>query len=244
MELNSPLLEHELLKYPGSVEEAERLQTKWRLYLDEHQADIPKFDPEKVRYLAGLDVSYIMRGKNEIGFACAVLWDYLHCRCVETAVVEGIVEFPYVRNLLGFREARLMVTALLQLPHRPDVLLIDGNGILHIRRFGSATHIGLVMGIPSIGVAKTRIKGFVNDSNGFLFPQDNLSESLGVLGKMEQLNPKYKPVYISPGYGIELKIALEICRACTFHERIPAPIFLADQHSRQARLRKNRENMS
>ena len=150
--------------YAGlSVQEAVALQQQLR----QQVVCDDRFDA--VQYVAGVDVSVEHQGN--LGHAAVVVLRLPDMRVEEQAVVSASVRFPYVPGLLGFREVPIVLEALNRLQRLPDVLLCDGQGIAHPRRFGLACHLGLLTDIPAIGVAKSRLCGhhaLVADERGGL----------------------------------------------------------------------------
>ncbi len=241
------LLDHELLQEHYTPEQAIALQDRWRQGLAV-QVNNPRFqpiqNPHKVRFVAGVDVSYPKTPGKVPGIASAVLWDVAAERVVTTNFATGEVSFPYVPGLLGFREARLLAQAILLLDHPFDLLMCDGHGIAHPRRFGLAVHLGAALNIPSIGIAKTPFYG-VGDwktlphtrgaKTGIYDP--TLSPSAGnkgeLLGQAVCLGDGRKPVFVSVGYRTTLEVAVEIALQSTTVHRQPEPLFLADKTSRE-----------
>jgi deoxyribonuclease V len=142
---------------------------------------------------------------------------------VEQVSIEHPVEFPYVPGLLGFREVPAALTALAQLAQLPDLLMCDGHGIAHPRRCGLACHLGLLAGIPAVGVAKSRLIGThapVGVERGAWQP---LRDGDEVIGAVLRTRPGVKPVYVSPGHGISLNTAIDAVLRCTLGYRLPEP---------------------
>jgi deoxyribonuclease V len=152
----------------------------------------------------GLDASY-GRG-DRIGWAAAVVVRRADLLPVRTSTASAPVRFPYVPGLLSFRELPLLRAALRRLPLRGAVLLVDGQGIAHPRRFGIASHLGVLLGVPSIGVAKS-----------FLAPG----------AAAVRLGARAKPVYVSPGHLCDVASAVRIVRAFSAGYRLPEPTRLA-----------------
>ncbi|MBL8661129.1 MAG: endonuclease V [Rhodospirillales bacterium] len=112
-----------------------------------------------VHSVAGVDVAYDRRGRSGVARAAVVVLTLPHLTTVETAAIAVPVDFPYVPGLLTFREAPAAIAALARLDRRPDVLLCDGQGLAHPRRLGFASHLGLFLDLPSVGVAKSVLVG-------------------------------------------------------------------------------------
>jgi|YNPMSStandDraft_2_1061718.scaffolds.fasta_scaffold33794_2 deoxyribonuclease V len=217
--------------YAGlSVQEAVALQQQLR----QQVVCDDRFDA--VQYVAGVDVSVEHQGN--LGHAAVVVLRLPDMRVEEQAVVSASVRFPYVPGLLGFREVPIVLEALNRLQRLPDVLLCDGQGIAHPRRFGLACHLGLLTDIPAIGVAKSRLCGhhaLVADERGAWVP---LYDGAEVIGAVLRSRPGTKPLYVSPGHRVSLMSAIELVLRCVTHYRLPEPTRLA-HHLISTGMRKN-----
>ncbi len=246
-DINMNPLDHELLREHYTPEEAISLQERWRQGLA-MQANNPRFpsvqNPNRIRFVAGVDVSYPKTPVNAPGVASAVVWDVAAENVVTSIFATGEASFPYIPGLLGFREARLLARAVLQRDRPVDLLLCDGHGIAHPRRFGLAVHVGVVLDIPSVGIAKTPYYG-VGDwktlprtrgaKTGIYDPAPNPPDgSKGeLLGQAVCLGDGRKPVFISAGYRTTLEVAVEVALRTTTLHRQPEPLFMADKTSRE-----------
>ncbi|MCS7261555.1 MAG: deoxyribonuclease V, partial [Anaerolineae bacterium] len=182
---------------------------------------------DRVQRVAGVDVSVGRQG--DLGHAAVVVLHLPDMQVEEQVVVSAPVRFPYVPGLLGFREVPIVLEALNRLQSLPDVLLCDGQGIAHPRRFGLACHLGLLTDIPSIGVAKSRLCGHhapVADQRGAWTP---LYDGAEVIGVALRSRPGTKPLYVSPGHRISLMSAIELVMRCVTQYRLPEPTRLAHQ---------------
>ena len=192
-------------------------------------------DPAGVRLVAAADVAYVdpPRGRWGAARAAAVVMTYPDLEPVEQRVVECPVSFPYVPGLLSFREVPAVSLALGQLTSRPGLLLVDGQGYAHPRRFGIACHLGLLAGIPTIGVAKSRLcgeHGPVPTQAGARVP---LIDNGEVIGLVLRTRAGVSPLYVSPGHLIGLEAAAEwTLRLCRGY-RLPEPARLADRLSKR-----------
>lgn len=173
----------------------------------------------RVRYVAGLDIGF--QEKNTITRAAVAVLTYPDLQLVEHIVDHRPTSFPYVPGLLSFREAPAALDALAKLEIRPDLLLCDGQGLAHPRRFGLACHIGLLADIPAVGVAKTRLIGQhepVLESRGSWQPLWHEGE---MVGAVLRTRTNVKPVYVSIGHRISLQTAIDYVMACTPKYRLP-----------------------
>ena len=113
--------------------------------------------PEEIRFVAGVDVAYV----KDYSIGAATILDYTSLKLIESKTVVQRIHFPYIPTLLSFREAAPTIHSLKKLTKQPDVILVDGHGLAHPYRCGLASHIGLVLQIPTIGIAKSKLTGNV-----------------------------------------------------------------------------------
>jgi len=177
--------------------------------------------PKTLHYVAGVDVAYV--GGWSIGVV-AVL-DYSSLSMVETQKARVKTQVPYIPTLLSFREINPAKAAIKKLKTSPDVFLIDAQGIAHPYRLGFASHLGLLLDKPTIGVAKSLLCGQVEPVNqqGWA-PISDRGEVIGVAIKRTE---KEKPVYVSIGHKVSLETAIKIVEHCTRSARVPEPIRIA-----------------
>jgi deoxyribonuclease V len=180
--------------------------------------------PKKIRLVAGVDVAY---AKNLSISAVAVL-DYTSLELMESQTAQCKTRFPYVPTLLSFREMPPTVLTIKKLRLQPDIFLVDAHGFAHPYRCGFASHLGLATGKPTIGVAKSRLFGKVENAKGkrdvALLKHDN-----EVIGAVVTTRLGCKPVYVSVGNMVSLKTAVKIVKHCARHNRIPEPILKAHE---------------
>ena len=179
------------------------------------------------RFIAGVDVS--IRKSRGMGTAAVVVLEYPELNLVETKIMQGEIDFPYVPGLLSFREAPLILQAFEQLTPTPDLIMVDGQGIAHPRRLGIAAHLGLFFDTPTIGCAKSRLCGTHKEpapEPGNYEELTDKNENIGVV-----LRTKYntKPVYISIGNKIAIEDAIFWVMRCCRGYRLPEPTRLAHQ---------------
>lgn len=182
---------------------------------------------ESIRNVAGIDVSVGRQG--ELGHAAVIVLHLPDMKVEEQVVVSAPVRFPYVPGLLGFREVPIVLEALNRLTSLPDMLLCDGQGIAHPRRFGLACHLGLLTNLPAIGVAKSRLIGHhapVADERG---AWALLYDGNEVIGAVLRSRPGTKPLYVSPGHRVGLTSAIQLVLRCITNYRLPEPTRLAHQ---------------
>ncbi|HEY3747567.1 MAG TPA: endonuclease V [Pseudonocardiaceae bacterium] len=184
-----------------------------------------------VRTAAGLDVSYA-EGSDRLVAAVVVL-DVADLRVVDSAVVAGEARFPYVPGLFAFRELPALVDALDRLTVTPDLLVCDGQGIAHPRRFGLACHVGVLTGLPTVGVAKTPLGRYdpPGDHRGDGSP---LVMGEDVVGRALRTQNGVRPVFVSTGHRIDVDRACTEVLRLTPRYRLPETTRQADHLSRQA----------
>lgn len=173
----------------------------------------------KVRTVAGIDVGFEKHGT--VTRAAVVVLDIASLKPVEQAVARMPTCFPYVPGYLSFREAPAVLAALKKLRNQPDLLLCDGQGVAHPRRFGLACHLGWLLDIPSIGVAKSRLIGTHGKVPKKKGGWAALEDDGNVIGAVLRTRTGVKPVYVSIGHRINLATAIEYVLRCTTRYRLP-----------------------
>lgn len=182
-----------------------------------------------VAWVAGVDVGFEQGGA--ITRAAVVLLAYPSLTLVEAASARRPTVFPYIPGLLSFREIPVLLWALRRLRQQPDLFICDGQGIAHPRRIGIASHLGLITGVPSIGVGKSRLIGShepVPDRKGAWQPLWDREQCIGAVVRTRK---GVKPVYVSPGHNISLETAIDFVLSCTTRYRLPEAIRMAHQHA-------------
>jgi deoxyribonuclease V len=190
-----------------------------------------------VRRLAGGDAAYTAEGREII--AAWVVWDMAARKVIETAHVRRRVTFPYVPGLLSFREAPALAAAARKLRTRPDVFMIDGHGLAHPRRLGIASHLGLLLGRPTIGCAKSRLCGEHDDPPDRRGGAADLVHDGQAVGRVVRTREGVRPVYVSVGHLVRLDDAVRVVLASSVGYRLPEPARLAHQLVTQLREGRN-----
>jgi len=214
---------------PEDYREAGRLQRQLAAQV------VVNGDPGNVRLLAALDASH-KRGGNLV--AAAVLWDCRQNRLCEIGLahVDPDTVFPYVPGYLSFREAPAYLAALDQLSQKPELLLVDGQGIAHPRRLGIASHLGVYLDLPSIGVAKRplvgKAAGDLEAEAGSAVPLTHKGEAIGWVYRSRT---GVKPLYLSPGHRVGLDETLALVRALPTRTKLPEPLRQAHHWAGKAR---------
>ncbi|TCS73062.1 endonuclease V [Sulfuritortus calidifontis] len=178
--------------------------------------------PLRLGHVAGIDVGFEDGGRTTR--AAVVVLDYPGLRLVEQAVARRPTDFPYVPGLLSFRELPAVLEALTRLTVVPDVILCDGQGIAHPRRFGIASHLGVLLDAPTIGVGKTRLCGRHEEPGNEKGAWAPLQDGGEIIGVVLRTRAGVKPVYVSIGHKLSLTSAIRIVLACTPRYRLPETI--------------------
>lgn len=207
--------------HPWDVSEAEAVAIQRRLAPLAHAA--PPIDLDAVRLVAGVDVSYADRARGAV-----VVFRYPEMEVVEQATATRDTAFPYVPGLLSFREVPVALEALAKLRATPDLLLCDGQGYAHPRRFGLASHLGLVTGIASVGCAKSRLTGAYTEPGPATGDRSPLIARGEVVGVALRSRPRTRPLFVSAGYRVTLEQAVEVTLRCLRGYRLPEPTRAAD----------------
>ncbi len=184
----------------------------------------------QVRLVAGCDLAFLDRGrKAALARAAVVLLSYPDLQPVEQAVVEAPTTFPYVPGLLAFRELPVLIRAFEKLEGTPDLLLVDGQGYAHPRRFGIACHLGLLLDVPTIGVAKSRLVGEHDEPAPAAGSRAELRHEGELIGTVLRSRDGGRPLYVSPGHRIGFAPAADWVLRLSRGYRLPEPTRLADR---------------
>lgn len=209
---------------PSSIADARRMQDDLRARL------ILKDDFRMLHTIAGVDVGYDI--KRNLAHASIVTMYMGELKPLEQVQLFVPAEFPYIPGLLAFREIPAILAALTKLCIMPDLLMVDGHGIAHPRRMGIAAHLGVLLDVPAIGVAKSRLTGrfeMPGQHKGDCRPLMAGTEQIGhVLRSKDHINP----LFISPGHRVSMETALDITLRCLTRYRLPEPTRMADKFSK------------
>jgi deoxyribonuclease V len=201
--------------------------------------------PASPRLVAGVDASYAKEDRKMSG--AVVVMSLPELSVIESAGVSGPVPFPYIPGLLSFREAPIVSAALKKLRRLPDVILVDGQDLAHPRRVGLATHLGLMIGIPTIGCAKSRLCGEFGELNleaGSSCPLMWQEKQVGWVLRSRQ---GCRPLFVSPGHLITLAESFDVTRQCLQKYRLSLPLWkahLVSNHLRQQSDHRGQTNIS
>ena len=213
------------IRWPGTISDAKAIQ----LALRNKVSIVPL--RKKPRIIAGFDASFA--GSRVIGVAC--LYSYPELICLEYAFAVGDAVFPYVPGYLTFREGPVLVEALRNLKIKPDLILVDGQGIAHPKGIGIASHLGVLLDIPPVGCAKSRLIGKYEEPGPQKGEWSPLKYAGGVVGAVLRTRENVRPLFVSPGHGIDLKASIGIVLGSTGKYRIPEPLRTADFLSKKIR---------
>jgi deoxyribonuclease V len=213
--------------WPTTAEAAEALQLRLR-----DQVDTAGPGPRAPRTVAGLDVAYA-EDSSRLAAAVVVL-DAGTLETVECAVAKGTTSFPYVPGLFAFRELPTLLDALESLETTPDLLICDGHGRAHPRRFGLASHLGLITGVPSIGVAKNHFVGDYTPPGPERGDFSPLIDDGEIVGRVLRTRTGVRPVFVSAGHGVDLDtVTARVLDMCPAY-RLPETTRRADALCRSA----------
>ncbi len=179
---------------------------------------------ERVKYVAGCDQSY--PDKNKV-LSVMVVMDAETMEIVDKAEVMKECSMPYIPGFLFYREGPAIIEAFTSLNVKPDIIMVDGNGVLHPRRIGMASHLGISIDTPTIGIAKNLMTGKAFDGK--------IEIDKEIRGEEVKTRDFAKPVYVSPGHRISLRTAADIVRRMIIYpHKLPEPLHLAHRFARKA----------
>lgn len=180
---------------------------------------------EKIKTIAGADSAF-SRGKV---FSTVVVTEYPSVKPLERSFHSEKEGFPYIPGFLSYREAPSIEKAFKKLKAKPDVILVDGQGICHPRGIGLASHLGIILDVPTIGVAKSRLCGEAKKEKIFLKGSQ--------VGWVLETKPGTRPLFVSPGHKVSIKQSQDIVKACIRNHKLPEPLRLAHLYSRSIKNR-------
>jgi deoxyribonuclease V len=189
----------------------------------------------RVRFVAGCDCAFDKPNRRAV--AAVVVLAYPSLEVVEQIAVEAAVTFPYVPGLLSFRETPPLLQAFERLQQRPDLLMVDGHGYAHPRRFGYACHLGVLLEVPTVGVAKSRLVGEAGTVAGPRGSRADIIDAGDVIGGMLRTRQGVRSIFVSVGHRIGLKSAERWVLRCATKYRVPEPTRLADRLAGEAKRR-------
>lgn len=175
---------------------------------------------EEINTVAGCDLAFF---NNKI-IAAFVICTYKTLSVVEKKYALQDLKFPYIPGFLNYRESPVIVEAYSKLEHRPSLIILPRSGILHERKLGLASHVGISLDIPTVGITQKLLFGEIK--NDKIYVDNELS---GIQLKTKE---KANPIFISPGHKISLKTSLEVVKKCMKeHHKLPEPLTLAHKYA-------------
>jgi len=206
---------------PNTIREAEQIQRELSKKLI-----LCPFDFSRASLFAGVDVSYI--GEEALGIVVVINKNF---ELLEVVWDRHLVTFPYVPGFLAFREAPVVLKCFEKLKIKPDIVLFDGQGIAHPRRLGIASHVGILLDIPTIGVAKSILYGKCEKPSEVGQATELKDRNGEVIGFCYLSKKNTKPIVISPGYKTNLESSFHIVKSLLNGFKLPEPVRLAHHYS-------------
>ncbi len=214
---------HPSIIWPGDVRKARELQAllagKIRLVPLEKAPSL----------VAGVDAAFI----DDRIVAVACLFRYPEMDAVEDVYAIRKADFPYIPGLLSFREGPAVMEAIGRLRERPDLILFDGQGIAHPRGLGIACHVGVLLDIPSIGCAKSRLVGSYAEPGRKSGSSTGLMHNGRLIGRVVRTKDNVRPLFVSPGHRVDVDDAVRMVLECSRGYRLPEPVRRADALSKK-----------
>ena len=203
---------------------------KQAIEIQKQIADLVRITPldKKIKTIAGADVSLNMFGKDL--YAGIIVLSYPDLNVIEHACVKVEVAFPYIPGLLSFREIPGLLKCYEKLKIKPDLIIVDGQGIAHPRKMGIAAHFGVLINTPTIGCGKSKLYGeFANAENPGDAQKITDPKTRDQIGWAFKSKRRANPLIISPGHLISVDQSLEIIKTCLRGYRLPEPTRLAHE---------------
>lgn len=206
------------MQWPKEITEAKKIQ-------DILKKKVKVIPLRKVpRFVAGVDAAFFE--SNVIGVAS--LYKYPELTPIKDTYAVTEVSFPYIPGFLSFREGPAIIKAINRLKIKPDIILFDGQGIAHPKGMGIATHIGLLLNMPTIGCAKSRLVGTYKEPRLKKMQWSSIEYKGRIVGAVLRTKDGVRPLFVSPGHRIDLENSIRIVLSCTTRYRIPEPLRRAD----------------
>ncbi len=187
---------------------------------------------ESIQYVAGVDVGFL--DNYSISQAAVAVLSFPDLQLQEQAITQRKTTFPYLPGFLSFREVPVILDALEKLTITPDLIICDGQGIAHPKRFGLACHLGVLIDVPTIGAAKSRFIGIHQELPPEKGSWQPLIDNGEVIGAVVRSRTNVKPLYVSPGHRISLETSINYVLQCTSKYRLPETTRYADHLASQS----------
>ncbi|ARF18778.1 endonuclease V [Sporosarcina ureae] len=217
-------------------------QTKWnaiQLCLQEKISLVNKITATDIKFIAGVDVAYWEEAGVEWGVCSIIVIDFATKAVIEETNSTGMIAVPYIPGYLAFRELPLIIEAAKKLTHAPDLFMFDGNGYLHPRHMGIATHASFFLNKPTFGIAKSYLK---IANHKLEMPENRAGSYVDILihkeiyGRVLRTQSHVKPIFVSCGNYIDISTATTITEELINNEsRLPIPVRLADLATKRNR---------
>ncbi|MCG6138115.1 MAG: deoxyribonuclease V [Nostoc sp. LLA-1] len=213
---------HQHHAWPLNLEEAIAIQENLRYQV------IPSDQLQQpVQYVAGVDMGFESNGT--ISRAAVAVLSFPDLQVIETTLAYRPTSFPYIPGFLSFREIPAVLDALEKIKITPDIILCDGQGIAHPRRLGIASHLGVILDMPTIGVAKSLLIGKHDELPDIKGNWQPLKHNGEIIGAVLRTRQGVKPVYVSIGHKVSLPTAIDYVLRCTPKYRLPETTRVADK---------------
>jgi deoxyribonuclease V len=180
-----------------------------------------------IHFVAGADIC--LDGEKKKGFAGVIVYKFPELEEVERQWAERSLSFPYIPGLLAFREAPILLEAFAKIRTEPDVVVFDGQGIAHPRRFGIASHMGVIIDKPTVGCAKSLLTGTYSEPGERAGDWSHLMDGEEVIGIVLRSRDRVNPIFVSVGHKIDLDGCRRVILQCCDGVRIPKPTREADR---------------
>lgn len=214
------------MKIPQKILVAKDLDEAKKIQVMGQKKVIQEDQLGQINYVAGVDIGYKENDRLSKG-AIAIL-KFPSLQLVESAIAEIPTTFPYISGYLSFREIPVILEVIKKVKIKPDLILCDGQGYAHPRRFGLACHLGVILDIPTIGVAKTRFIGTHEELDSNKGSWQYLKSKGEIIGAVVRTRTNVKPVYVSIGHKISLATAIDYVLQCVTKYRLPETTRHAD----------------
>ncbi|HID56736.1 TPA: deoxyribonuclease V [Candidatus Poribacteria bacterium] len=178
-----------------------------------------EFDLRSIERIAGVDIGF----RGNVAKAAIAVLEFPSMEILDYLVEEREVSFPYIPGLLSFRETPPLMAAFEKLETEPDVIIVDGQGIAHPRRFGIASHLGLILDKPTVGCAKSRLYGRHREPGKKAGSIEYLYDKDEIIGAAVRTRDNVKHVYVSVGHKVSLETAVKLVLECCRGYRLPEP---------------------
>lgn len=213
------------MRWPKNITEAKKIQGVIRKRV--------KIIPLKKSpiHIAGVDAAF---SRSKV-IGVVSLYKYPEMIPVKDVYAVTEIPFPYIPGFLSFREGPVIIEAIKRLKIKPDIIIFDGQGIAHPRGVGIATHIGVLLGIPAIGCAKSKLVGEYKEPGIKKGEWSYLRYKDRTIGAVLRTRDNVRPLFVSPGHRIDIKGSIEIILNCTSRYRIPEPLRRADIISKRTK---------